>query len=602
MEQFEYQTLITLAAFKWFLELSDREKVFSQLFEYFALESLPFYPALAELISALIQDHWKEVVKSGKVPIQESLQLFKYSLSQNNTTRHLATRLISNSPDSLSSHFHTILYNPQCLSTILDIISCLHYQSNFEYSSSIPTIHLPHSNTRFLIPSYKSTRSEILKFFEVTFKLMFIKCLWQAPHQLLSSFQFHIYTSNKIMKKVTDGQTAGLINYSQHFFNQCFYSIQLIPNHKFALIESYLNPGKFSSWFKQQKLSVEVQNRDQSFVHLQSNFLLAVESYEKGKGEVLSGFVNTLRGYSIEDLHTESKKIEVFDCFGKITAYLILNQSQIMPSELVHVPLLAGSSAGVFYWEWLIYLNPNIHSSLLQELSLTWVTFLKNQGFLYSLKGFSNEFDLLQGNFVKAPVDSKNLKKVLDLIQFIQKQAYSIGKELETLKYIIKILNNTFEHKPSFNVFSSEFGVEACLRLIEIVNDLYKFVEDPGFNQVFAGMVEFMLFLFRGRHGWVKSYTFTQEKRIRSLFEKALKGLSEVSFDQTEVLVHKFSFFDSPSHEPIEKSEIFYEKLGKKVKVLVNKEKIELLIVYLYSAYQKFVAWNSTQQVKLKSW
>jgi len=151
-------------------------------------------------------------------------------------------------------------------------------------------------------------------------------------------------------------------------------------------------------------------------------------------------------------------------------------------------------------------------------------------------------------------------------------------------------------------VFSSEFGVEACLRLIQTVLDLYKFIEDPGFDQVFAGMVLFMLFLFRGRHAWVKSLTFTQEKRIRSLFEKAVKGLSEVKFEQTEVLVHNLSFFDSPRAESVEKSEFFYEKLGKKEKVLIDKEKIDLLIVYLYSSYQKFVAWNSTQPFKLKSW
>lgn len=260
------------------MELCDRETVFSQLFEYFSFESLPFYPALAELISTLIQDYWKDLIKSTKPPIQESLCLFKHSLSQNKSVRSQAIRLISGSSDSLFIHFHSILYNPQCLSTILDIISCLHYQSNFEYSSTIPSINLPHSNLSILIPCYKSTLAEILKFFEDTFKGMFIKCLWQSPQQLLSAFQYHIFTSNKIMKKLTDNQTAAIINYSQHFFNQCFYSTQFIPNNKFSVIESYLWPDKFNSWFKHQKLKVQVQIRDQSFIHLQSNFLLTVES------------------------------------------------------------------------------------------------------------------------------------------------------------------------------------------------------------------------------------------------------------------------------------------------------------------------------------
>lgn len=418
----------------------------------------------------------------------------------------------------------------------------------------------------------------------------------------MSAFQFHIFASNKIMKNLTDSQTAAIINYSQHYFNQSFYSTQFVPSSKFSVIESYLWPEKFNSWFKQQKLKVEVQIRDQSFVHLQSNFLLAVESGSSNSIENLSELVKTLTEYTVEDLHAESKKMEVFDCFGKIVAALILNPQQKMPSELVQVPLLAGSSAGVFYWQWLIYLRPELRCSLLQELSLTWLYFLNSQGFLYSLKGLTYESDLLHGTQAAFPSNSKNLKKVLDVIQFIQQQVYSAGKDLEIFRHVVYMLSITFENKPMFNVFSNEYGVEACLRLIEIVIDLDSFAEDSGFCKVFAGMVEFMIFVFRGTHAWVKASSFTQEKTIKFLFEKVLKGLHEAKFEETEIMVNCPSFLDSPSQDPTEKSQIFFKQCKKQVRVSVNKGKVDLLIVYLYSAYKKFVAWNLTLRGKLKSW
>ena len=592
-----------MASVKKYLELTDKENLFEELFEYLSQDILNLHSALSELIAGYIHERWREVIRSRQVPARETICILKNCVSQNKSVRNLAMRLLSGTTESVVCLFHSTLYNYECLAVFLDLISGLYIQSHFEYSSSIPSILLPHLNEHLAIPCYKSALTEIKAFLESSFKEMFNKCMWQAYSQILSAFQHYIFVSNKLIKTANELQLSSIINHSQHFFNQCFYSTQYVPSEKFSLVQSYVSPEKFNNWFKQQKPTSQVKYMDQSLVQLQSNFLTVADSLDQTQGQVSVLLARLKNASHASSASPSGGNVEVMTALGTLTAFLILRPEVEVPAELVHLPLANCPAAAVFYWDWLVSRRPQSRFRVLQELMLAWTGFLKSRKFLYSLLNYRQSTDLLNGPGLEFNGNDSEFKQVLDLVLFLQRNLYAVTNDLESQKLIFKIFDLTFESKPQPEVMNFEFGLETCLVFIETFLAIQGFVDENLFNKTFAKLVEFSLYLFRKEHKWVKAQNFNQESRIQGLFEKVIYGLHEVKLDNELVLVNEFFFHDFPSGWTKKiRTEVSVSSSNKKVQVQVNKEKIEILMIFLYKEYQKFVAWNSCLNSKLINW
>jgi hypothetical protein len=194
-------------------------------------------------------------------------------------------------------------------------------------------------------------------------------------------------------------------------------------------------------------------------------------------------------------------------------------------------------------------------------------------------------------------------RQVLDLVVFLQKQFYSTTHDLDSQKILLKIFEMTFEEKPSADVLSFEAGLEAVLRILETFIVSRSFFDDLMFSRTFAKMVEFCLFFFRNGHSWVKALTFSQESRIQALFEKVIHGLHDVKISPETVQINDYQFFNTPATWKTRKnSEILVFAVKEKISVQVTKEKVEILMIFLYRDYQRFIAWNSCLHGKIISW
>ena len=508
-----------MASVKKYLELTDKENLFEELFEYLSLDILNLHSAISELIAGYIHERWKEVVRSRQMPARETICILKNCVSQNKSVRSLAMRLLSGTNESVVCLFHSTLYHYECLAVFLDLISGLYIQSHFEYSSSIPSIILPHLNEHLAIPCYKSALIEIKTFLENSFKEMFNKCMWQSYSQILSAFQYYIFVSNKLIKTANELHLSSIINHSQHFFNQCFYSTQYIPSEKFSLVQSYVSPEKFNTWFKQQKPTSQFKYMDQSLIQLQSNFLTVADSLDQTQEQVSVLLAKLKNASYANSANLSAGNNEVMTALGTLTAFLVLKADFEIPAELVHLPLAICPGAAVFYWDWLISRRPQSRFRILQELMLAWTSFLKSHKFLYSLMNYRQSEDLLNGPGLEFDGNNLEFKQVLDLVMFLQRNLYTVANDLESQKLIFKIFDLTFESKPQPEVMNFEFGLETCLVFIENFLGIQGFVDENLFNKTFAKLVEFSVYLFRKEHNWVKAQNFNQEARIQGLFE-----------------------------------------------------------------------------------
>jgi hypothetical protein len=76
-----------------------------------------------------------------------------------------------------------------------------------------------------------------------------------------------------------------------------------------------------------------------------------------------------------------------------------------------------------------------------------------------------------------------------------------------------------------------------------------------------------------------------------------------VKISPETVQINDYQFFNTPATWKTRKnSEILVFAVKEKISVQVTKEKVEILMIFLYRDYQRFIAWNSCLHGKIISW
>jgi hypothetical protein len=604
VENLDYTSLLVSATIYNLLKYTPKTIIPVGLY-YLSLESLPISSLVSEFISQIVSDHWKDLVNKNITPTSDIISLLKGCASAQKSVRVISMKLIYSSSNSAAVIFPSIFYSYQGIATALDMIGGLNLESSIEYSSSIPLLYLPHSNSTIPLPTSKVIIKDIYSFIQTYINETLLKALCQGPKRVLSAFAYYLYYSNKLIKNTPNLKISAITNFGISVFNHNYYSSKIFPIDKFHILKSYLLPEKFHNWYLQQKPSIGYFLPDESLLQLQCNYLSIADALVERN---INEYLIELRKYVTEESVVDTKNSIIFDLLGRIAGILIIKNGDFFPSDLVHIPLKnpspASIAAGVFCWDWLASSMPQIRISLFQELYLGWKNFICRQGLLLKQTPRSRTNPLINYSTIPAQNITGSLENILIVLEFIQLQVYSTSDSSIVHQYLIKIIAETLEDKINPEVMNYEPGLEIILRLAAIVTDLLKHFSEQDFNALGLKLLEFLLSGFIISHSWVKSSSMEKYNLLKDMFETCLDNLSSIKLKDEPLKLNKKADIEDLNTWDIRETLAIHYKL-KTLKTQIepsSSTKKDIVILLLYHQYQRFIAWNSVQKFQCVEW